>query len=650
MADLAKGRHTATRFALGAALGVLVFLAVYGVSPLDVANDAFCRGGYIEKDIQQHYAGWLFYRENAIGFPFCVTKAVNAPAGVSVAYTDSIPLLAALLRPVANALGGTFQYFGWFTLTSFALQGGFGALLCGLFCESVPACAAGSLLFSASPILIERAFRHTSLGAQWLVLAALYCYFCGRRQGRYRLPLLFAVNVLAVGIHPYFLPMTYAVTLALLLEYAVTHKRWAGPAVFLGCDLVCTAVLGWALGLLYGTATSGGQALYGYFAMNLNALWNPVGVNGVLYSRLLPAQNQVGGNYDAFAYLGLGVLAALPVALVLARRRLAGYLRRHWALCLCCVVLTAFAVSNVITANGVTLATLPLPASFIKLFSVFRSGGRLFWPVYYLLVLAAFTGLARLPQAAVWVAMFAMVQLWDVSPALIQRHDAMRNAQTADAFPTEMQSSFWQTASGRYAHLESVEGMQADSLHLALWAADNDMTTNDPFAARYDETALAAERQTALDALENGDLQNDTLYLFATEGAFLQAVEPVKDAAWCGRVTSTDGTASWYIIAPGLQGKTFDALCTPYDENYPLRLADYTDALWNRGVLDSTKKTVCFMDSPFARAKLGGAVYLCAGGREYPILAVDDHDAGWLMVTLEIDDATILWNEELTTK
>lgn len=86
--------------------------------------------------------------------------------------------------------------------------------------------------------------------------------------------------------------------------------------------------------------------------MNLNALWNPVGVNGVLYSRLLPAQNQVGGNYDAFAYLGLGVLAALPVALVLARRRLAGYLRRHWALCLCCVVLTAFAVSNVITANG----------------------------------------------------------------------------------------------------------------------------------------------------------------------------------------------------------------------------------------------------------------------------------------------------------
>ena len=192
--------------------------------------------------------------------------------------------------------------------------------------------------------------------------------------------------------------------------------------------------------------------------------------------------------------------------------------------------------------------------------------------------------------------------------------------------------------------------MQADSLHLALWAADNGMTTNDPFAARYDETALAAERQTALDTLDAGTPQSDTLYLFEDEGAFLQAVEPVKALAWCGRVTSADGSASWYVIAPGLQGQTFDALCTLYDEDYPLRLADYTDALWNRGVLDETKQTVCFKDSPFARTKLDGASLLCAGGQEYPILKVDDHDAGWLMVTLDIEDATVLWDQELTTK
>ena len=514
--------HKSTRstrlFWLGALLGAAVFLLVYGLSPLNVANDAFCRGGYIEKDIQQHYAGWLFYRSSALGWPLGVTQAVNAPQGVSVAYTDSIPLLAVLCRPLAAALGGTFQYFGWFTLVCFALQGGFAALLCGLFAEGLAAPLAGSLVFAASPILLERAFRHTSLGAQWLVLAALYCYFVCRRQSRFASRGLFVINILAVGIHPYFLPMTYAVTLALLLEHAVKQRQWLRPALFLGGNMLCTAALGWALGLLYGTATSGGQALYGYFAMNLNALWNPAGVNGVLYSRLLPAQNQVGGNYDAFAYLGLGVLAALPVVVVSARRHILPAVRRHWALCAVCAVLTAFAVSNVITANGVTLATLPLPASFIKLFSVFRSGGRLFWPVYYLLTLAAFAGLARLSRGAVWVALFAAVQLWDVSPALFQRHDAMQAAQVTDAFPSELESDFWQSAA-QYRHIESVQGMQADSLHLALWAADNGMTTNDPFAARYDETALAAERQTALAALAAGMPQSDTLYLFAGRGA-----------------------------------------------------------------------------------------------------------------------------------
>ena len=643
-----KSTRSARLFWLGALLGAAVFLLVYGLAPLDVANDAFCRGGYIEKDIQQHYAGWLFYRSSAPGWPLGVTQAVNAPQGVSVAYTDSIPLLAVLCRPLAAALGGTFQYFGWFTLVCFALQGGFAALLCGLFAEGLAAPLAGSLVFAASPILLERAFRHTSLGAQWLVLVALYCCFVCRRQSRFASRGLFVINILAVGIHPYFLPMTYAVTLALLLEYAVKQRQWLRPALFLGGNMLCTAALGWALGLLYGTATSGGQALYGYFAMNLNALWNPAGVNGVLYSRLLPAQNQVGGNYDAFAYLGLGVLAALPVVVVSARRHILPAVRRHWALCAVCAVLTAFAVSNVITANGVTLATLPLPASFIKLFSVFRSGGRLFWPVYDLLTLAAFAGLTRLPRAAVWAALLAAVHLWDISPALTARHDAMISAQKTAAFPTEMVSDFWQAA-GQYRHILSVQGLQADCLHLALWAADNGMTTNDPFAARYDESSLASQRQTTLDALAAGAPEGDTLYLFADEGAFLQAVEPVRSIAWCGQVTGPDG-AVWYVIAPGLQGQTFDALCTPYNESYPLRLADYTDALWNRGVLDATKKTVCFADSPFARARLTGAAALCADGQEYPILDVDDHDAGWLMVTLDIDDATILWDQELTTK
>lgn len=636
-------------FFLGALLGIIAFLLVYGVAPLDVTNDNFCRGGYLEKDIQQHYAGWLFYRQSAQAFPLCVTQSINAPDGIGIAYTDSIPLMAALCRPIANALGGTFQYFGVFTFLCFALQGGFGALLCGLFVARIPQALLGDLLFITSPILYERAFRHTSLGAQWLVLAALYFYFSARREGRFASRGLFAVNLLAIGIHPYFLPMTYAITLALLLEYAVLHKQWGAPTLYLVGNMGGTLLLGWVLGFFYGTATSGGQALYGYFSMNLNALWNPSGINGTVYSRFLPAQHQINGNYDAFAYLGLGVLMALPFVMLWHRRRIFPFLRRHWALCAACFLLTVFAVSHVVTANGVTLFTIPLPAKLIEICSVFRSGGRLFWPVYDLLILTAFVGISRLPRATVWLLLLVIVQIVDVSPGLWQRHQDMASAIESDAYPSSLQSNFWQSASC-YEHLVSVEGIQDDALHLALFAADYQMTTNDPFAARYNAMSLGEQRALILQQLADGIVNSNTLYLFEEEGAFLQAVEPVKELAWCGRVTSADSTNSWYVIAPGLQGTHFDELCTAYDEAYPLRLADYTDSLWNRGVLDSTKKTVCFADSPFTRSKLEDAAYLCAGSQKYAILQVDDSDPGWLMVTLDIEDATVLWDQELTTQ
>ena len=637
-------KRRALLFAAGALLGAVLFFLVFGLSALNPCNDSFCLGGYIEKDIQQHYAGWLFYRQSTPGWPLGIAQGINAPDGVSVAYTDSIPLFAVLFRGFEAVLPATFQYFGLFTLLCYALQGGFGALLCGLFVNDYARPLCGAALFAASPVLLERAFRHTSLGAQFFVVAALYYYFRARRENRYAWPGLFLLNILAIGVHPYFLPMTYAVTLAMLLDHILRSRRWQGPVLYLAADLAGTVLLGWSLGLFYGNATSGGQSLYGYFGMNLNALWNPAGVNGVDYSLFLPMQNQVGGNYDGFAYLGLGVLLALPAAVRVIFPRL----RRHLPLCAVCAVLTLFAVSHVVTANGVTLCTLPLPASLIHLFSVFRSGGRLFWPVYYLLMLAAFVGLCRLPGCGFAVYLALLVQLADLSPAFLQRQQAMQQAQQQDAFPSALQSDFWEAAAGNYTHLFSVQGLQDDALHLALYAAENGMTTNDPFAARCDEKALSAQRETILEELSAGQLRQDTLYLFEEEGAFLQAVETVQEQAWCGRI-HTDG-CDWYVIAPGLQHRSFDSSCTRYDENYPLRLADYTDALWNRGVLDSARNIICFVDSAFARRNLENAEFLCSGGSSYRIIQVDDSDPGWLMVTLEIEDATILWDKELTTQ
>ena len=43
--------------------------------------------------------------------------------GTYITYTDSIPYVAIICKLFAGILPETFQYFGWFTLGCFALQG-----------------------------------------------------------------------------------------------------------------------------------------------------------------------------------------------------------------------------------------------------------------------------------------------------------------------------------------------------------------------------------------------------------------------------------------------------------------------------------------------------------------------------------------------
>ena len=44
MAQAARQGRNRLLFLLGGLTGVLIFLLVYGISPLDITNDTFCRG------------------------------------------------------------------------------------------------------------------------------------------------------------------------------------------------------------------------------------------------------------------------------------------------------------------------------------------------------------------------------------------------------------------------------------------------------------------------------------------------------------------------------------------------------------------------------------------------------------------------------
>lgn len=294
-----------------ALIGALVFIAVFGILPLNVAYDHWILNGYVEADIIQHYAGWLAYRQSTWSWPLGLTEGLGNGA---ITFTDSIPVLSILCKMIERILPETFQFFGPYVFFCIILQGIAAGKILELLTDDYKIILGGTLLFCASPILLERAFRHTALASHWLILFSIYLLIKSRqtKSMSWKYVLL---SVLAIGIHPYFLPMIYAIFVTNALELAVHSFQHIKRVCFIFfTSIFATALFGYAIGALGAGGLSGGG--FGIFSMNINALINPTSCGGLVWSKALPILPQILGNYDGFNYLGLGCIIAVPIALL----------------------------------------------------------------------------------------------------------------------------------------------------------------------------------------------------------------------------------------------------------------------------------------------------------------------------------------------
>ena len=524
--------HKRALFLLGALIGTGVFLCLYGTSTLHPGNDAWIFNGYDEWDIQQHYAGWMLFRNSHWTLPLGLADTIAVPDGTVISYTDSLPWVSIFFKLLRGALPATFQWFGWYTLACFALQGAAGALLCGRNTSersvwqgwALP--LLGALLFCMLPTLWERAFRHTALASQWLILFALYFYLeyrqalaAGREPFPWQFPLLaFA----AVGIHPYFLPPVMVCALLAAVERGRCGRRWGRAALQFTASLVAAL----AGGLLCGAIGSGGglsRSGYGDFSMNLNALWNPSSRGGYTWSRFLPALPQQPGQYDGFNYLGLGILALLAAALavivvqtVCCPRNTGAWWRRNWPLALACLLLSLFAVSNKIY-YGTAGVELPLPQALLDLCGVFRASGRMFYLVAACLLLWAVSTLRGLnrPWAAVLLALFVAVQAADLSAVAAEKHAKFEAPVNATVANNE------QTADLGVGHtrLLAAGEVREDRLRLlAILAGKQGLATNLDIAVSGSHPNAEASRARLEQTLAQGSYDPAAVYV-TTDGA-----------------------------------------------------------------------------------------------------------------------------------
>ena len=107
----------------GLILGGLVFLSIFNITIINPSYDDWLLLEDVGSgDTKFHYYGWLAYRQEGLQFPIGKIVSIGYPQ-TSVVFTDSIPLLAIILKPFNKILPTPFQYFGIWILICYMLWG-----------------------------------------------------------------------------------------------------------------------------------------------------------------------------------------------------------------------------------------------------------------------------------------------------------------------------------------------------------------------------------------------------------------------------------------------------------------------------------------------------------------------------------------------
>jgi hypothetical protein len=551
----------------GAILGTLFFVWIAGTRGLDPGEI----GWLMRYDWPVHFFGWHFFRSEPWHWPPGLIESYYAPLGTSIGFTDSVPLVAFALKPISAWLPPTFQYIGAWLLLCFALQGAFGAWLIAQWTPRLSLQAAGAFLFVLMPILLVR-IGHPALCAHWLLLWALV--IASRTDARrFRAWEWGLIGVIAGLVHPYLAVMVLVILAGITLTPSVHPLPRRATAA--GAAVATTVTAWWAAGFL---SVSGAESLategLGYYSMNLLAPITPTGWSAFLPD--LPRATS-GQDYEGFQYLGLGVLVLIALAAVVslsprARSRRTGtdagaeapalrapehsgtpstqgtwapghpgtWAPGHLGTLLACLLMATYALSPRITFGSRELVD--LTGSWSEPMAVFRSTGRFFWPMAYLLLAWALaTTIRRWPSRVALAIVLPVVtlQLLDLHAA----HEDRRRTSHDPAFfawTNPMTSPVWGSVLPLYDHLVLYPPPQCGASPIpfepaAYLAGLHGLTINTGGVARPDEAARLRYCHDLGEKMKAGVIDDRSFYIMqASEVAALR--RDARPPAVCGAI------------------------------------------------------------------------------------------------------------------
>lgn len=484
-------------------IGTIAFLILFGIHTLNPANVdwIYIRGG----DMLQHQLGWMAFRAEPWSLKIGWISSLLYPTGTSIVYTDSIPLLAVFFKLFRAWLPEPFQYFGIWTLVNWILTAWFSILLFSRLNLSRLSQYGGAILFTISPVLIDRAFHHDGLIAQWLILAA-FTLLINHLQTEFPFKGWIALVVISLWIHAYLFVMVVAFYSASLLFEWIHTRSWKRVLLNLTMTTAICLASAWMLGMFDAPSQMRSKNIAHYSA-NMNALVNPVETSRFLDA--LPFAYD--GQYEGYAYLGVGGFLLAAVALLAGGRpRWNRTQLKYLTLVLPALALAVLSCGGTITAGAHVLYKIPIPGFMEDVFLALRSNGRFIWPLYYLILVFLLVRLNSTGWLRWLLPAMVLIQFIDIQPLI-----SSKSYITKTGYQSPLTSSFWRNADGDYKHIFIFP--EDDTLYFyppfGLYAIQHHMTINWMYLARADYRWLDRYAGDVLEELTRGEIDPGTLYI-----------------------------------------------------------------------------------------------------------------------------------------
>ena len=503
--------------------GLCAFLLVAGYFILDSSNIQWLGGNL---DPAQHYLGWAFFREGPWTFPFGLNPNNGLTFSNAIVFSDSLPLFALLFKSLRYFLSQPFQYFGLWTLLCFVLQAWFAWKLLSLISESnwLKFFALGLFLFA--PPMLARVGLWTSLASHFLILAALYLNL--RPSQKNRILYWVLLILIAALVHFYLLVMVLTLWIASILDTFFIKKKLhiKNLVAEMGMVIFTLILTLWQAGYFSVDSGSGKAGGYGTFRLNLLALFD-----SREWSYILPNISMQIDFSNGFNYLGLGaIIGLLFILLDYVRKIIFSSIRTSHMesdlaslgfkkspfLYVGFIFMTIFAITNVV-AIGTWQYAFSLPEPIISAASLLRASGRMFWPVFYFILLLMVNYIQknfRRNFAITLLSLLCLIQIIDTSAGW----RPIRYSLTHERYPNSQSplvNPVWNDFGAHYKKLERypVQNQSEDWQIFASFAAQHAMGTNSVFLARFDELKLRWANESINHALRSGPLDNSVLYV-----------------------------------------------------------------------------------------------------------------------------------------